>query len=111
MKEAPGSSETSVITRATRRNIPEETILHLIFAGVPAEIRTDHFRVQVYSGTATQLCPIWIQCWLDWIDCNEDYRQNFILIYILLLSNAFINFLEKLRYLSGSAYFNIPKPD
>jgi hypothetical protein len=37
MKEAQSSSETSVLTRATLRNIPEDTILHGIYCSETSE--------------------------------------------------------------------------
>jgi hypothetical protein len=38
MKEAPGSSETSVLTRATWRNNPEDTILPALLLFVRSHI-------------------------------------------------------------------------
>jgi hypothetical protein len=48
MKEAPGSSETSVLTRATRHNNPEDTILHCIglFSRVERRLVTANYKGQ-----------------------------------------------------------------
>jgi hypothetical protein len=48
MKEAPGSSETSVLTRATRRNNPEDTILNRIMNFITALL---HVSFKLYRET------------------------------------------------------------
>jgi hypothetical protein len=102
MKEAPGSSETSVLTRATRRNNPENTILRSISSfyipilvrilfspsGVLNERTMD--KVQNCVSYAYPLCSLTLTTAVPWLSTSDGFSQQFDLP-LTVLSAGFVS--------------------
>jgi hypothetical protein len=76
MKEARRSSETSVLTRATRRNMQEDTILHKN----PVRILQETHYISATQPRRLMLCKIWGFHGGDYEECR---RQGCYAVWLL----------------------------